>query len=60
VEKIRKIRDYAMVKFVLIDTISETKIRHGIRTYRKANAEREWYENELGRDIRIEKIFKSE
>lgn len=49
-----------MVKFVLIDTTSGTRIRHGIRTYRKANAEREWYESELGRDIRIEKIFKLE
>jgi hypothetical protein len=47
-----------MVKFVLIDTANGMRIRHGIRTLRHANIEREWYENRLGREIRIEKVFK--
>jgi hypothetical protein len=49
-----------MAKFVLIDTMTGTRIRHGIRTFRRANTEREWYEQELDREIRIEKVFRIE
>jgi hypothetical protein len=41
----------------LVDAETGVQLRHYVRTLREANREREWYEEETGRPIRIVKVF---
>ncbi|KQC04460.1 MAG: hypothetical protein APR53_10465 [Methanoculleus sp. SDB] len=44
-------------KIRLVDAETGVQLRHYVRTLREANREREWYEEETGRPIRIVKVF---
>ncbi len=44
-------------KLVLIDAETGTRVRHRIRSIKQALKQQEWYEEKLGRRIRIEKVF---
>jgi len=44
-------------KLVLIDAETGTRVRHRIRSIKQAVKQQEWYEEQLGRRIRIEKVF---
>ncbi len=46
-----------MSKLVLIDTATGTRVRHRIRSMKQALQQQEWYEEMLGRRVRIEKVF---
>ncbi len=47
-----------MAKLVLVDSETGTRIRHRIRSVKQALKQQEWYEERLGRRVRIEKVFK--
>lgn len=49
-----------MVKFVLIDVETGTQVRHFIRNMKQALQHQEWYEETLGRRVKIEKRFKED
>ncbi len=44
-------------RLVLIDTATGTRVRHRIRSMKQALKQQEWYEEMLGRRVRIEKVF---
>ncbi|HQA81587.1 MAG TPA: hypothetical protein PLV96_12405 [Methanoregulaceae archaeon] len=46
-----------MSKFRLVDAETGMVLRHYVRTLQEADREREWYEQETGKEIRIVKIF---
>ncbi|NQS77700.1 MAG: hypothetical protein HQQ74_03100 [Methanoculleus bourgensis] len=46
-----------MSRLVLVDTATGTRIRHRIRSIKQALKQQEWYEEVLGRRVRIEKMF---
>ncbi|MEG3055889.1 MAG: hypothetical protein ACOX8D_05460 [Methanoculleus sp.] len=46
-----------MSRLVLVDTATGTRIRHRIRSIKQALKQQEWYEEVLGRRVRIEKVF---
>ena len=48
-----------MSKFRLVDAETGMTLRHYVRTLKEADQEREWYEQQTGREIRIVKIFES-
>jgi hypothetical protein len=45
-------------KLVLIDAETGTRVRHRVRSMKQALKQQEWYEANLGRRVRIEKMFK--
>ncbi|WP_292410795.1 MULTISPECIES: hypothetical protein [unclassified Methanoculleus] len=47
-----------MPKLVLIDAETGTRVRHRVRSMKQALKQQEWYEANLGRRVRIEKMFK--
>jgi len=44
-------------KYRLVDAETGMTLRHYVRTLQEADREREWYEQETGKEIRIVKIF---
>ncbi len=44
-------------RLVLIDAETGTRVRHRIRSIKQAVKQQEWYEANLGRRMRIEKVF---
>jgi hypothetical protein len=46
-----------MAKLVLVDSETGKRIRHRIRSVKQALKQQEWYEERLGRRVRIEKEF---
>lgn len=46
-----------MSKYRLVDAETGMMLRHYVRTLKEADREREWYEQETGREIRIVKMF---
>lgn len=46
-----------MSKYRLVDAETGMTLRHYVRTLQEADREREWYEQETGREIRIVKMF---
>lgn len=46
-----------MVRGVLTDRATGTRVRHRIRSLKQALRQQEWYEKRLGRRVRIEKVF---
>jgi len=44
-------------RLVLIDTATGMRVRHRIRSMKQALKQQEWYEEMLGRRVRIEKVF---
>ena len=44
-------------RLALIDTATETRVRHRIRSIKQALKQQEWYETVLGRRVRIKKVF---
>ena len=49
-----------MGKFRLVDAETGMIIRHYVRTLQEADREREWYERNTGRTVRIIKLFESD
>lgn len=49
-----------MGKLILIDVETGTQVRHYIRNMKQALKHQEWYETNLGRRVRIEKVFKGD
>ncbi len=54
------IRRGSVSKYRLVDADSGIQLRHYIRNMREADRERDWYERQTGREIRIVKVFGSD
>lgn len=49
-----------MSKYRLVDAETGMIIRHSVRTLKDADRERDWYERNTGRSVRIIKLFESD